>query len=272
MIDVRHIQVQKGRKTIINDLSFRLQPGRITVVLGKNGAGKSTLLETLSGKNPLQSGDIFWEGQSLNNMNLQDLAQSRAVLSQKVNIAFPIQVSDLVEMGSYVSPEPIPNKKLKLLVRHALQEVEMEAFAERDFNTLSGGEQKRVLLAKCIVQLNCCHWADKQKYLFLDEPTASLDIEQQYKLMALIKRFVQRRNIGIFAILHDINLAAQFADEILLLKDGQLLFDGSPQTALTPELLKATLDIQSIIQLHPVHNCPYVLTLPADTPIATQMT
>jgi len=268
MIEVQHISVQKGRKTIIRDITFRLQPGKITVALGKNGAGKSTILETLSGKNTLHSGHISWEGQPLANISLQHLAQRRAVLSQKINIAFPIQVSDLVEMGSYVSQEPIPNKKLEALVHYALREVEMENFAERDFNTLSGGEQKRVLLAKCIVQLNCCHWADMPKYLFLDEPTASLDIEQQYKLMELIQRFVRRRNIGVFAILHDVNLAAQFADEILLLKAGELLFSGSPVEALTPELLQETLDIQSIVQPHPVYNCPYVLTLPNTALIA----
>jgi len=270
MIDVRNIQVQKGQRTIVNGVSFRLQPGKITVLLGKNGAGKSTILETLSGKNPLLSGHIHWDGQPLANMNLQKLAQRRAVLSQKVNIAFPIQVSELVEMGSYVAQDPIPNAKLQTLVRHALREVEMEDFIHRNFNTLSGGEQKRVLLAKCIVQLNCCHWADMPKYLFLDEPTASLDIEQQYKLTELIQRFVRRRNIGVFAILHDINLAAQFADEILLLKDGQLLFGGSPREALTPDLLRESLDIQSIVQKHPVYDCPYVMTLPGSIPIAKE--
>lgn len=264
MIEVNNITVQKGQKVIVRGTSFRIRPRQITVAIGKNGAGKSTLLEALTGSNPIQSGTILWEGKHLSRFDLKTLAQRRAVLSQKVAITFPIRVAELVEMGCYAAPEPLLQKKITTLIRHALKEVELEDFADRDFRTLSGGEQKRALLAKCIVQINCTHWADVNKYLFLDEPTANLDIQQQYKLLQLVKKIVKRRNIGVFAVLHDINLAAQFADEILLIKNGQILHQGSPATTLTAQNLEEILGIQSIVQQHPVFNCPYILTLPKE--------
>ncbi|MEM8910054.1 MAG: ATP-binding cassette domain-containing protein, partial [Bacteroidota bacterium] len=177
---------------------------------------------------------------------------------QKVDVSFPIPVSDLVAMGTYVSDEALSRKKVNQLVQHALKIVEMEAFADRTFPSLSGGEQKRVLLAKCITQLNCCHWADLPKYLFLDEPTASLDVQQQYKLMEMVKQWIRRRHIGVFAVLHDLNLAAQFADEILLLQAGRLVKKGSPKEVLTIDTLKQVMGIEALVQPHPIHDCPLI--------------
>jgi iron complex transport system ATP-binding protein len=262
MINVKNITVRKGNKDIVKDASFQISSGKITVVVGKNGAGKSTLLEALTQGNFIPDGKIIWDGKDIITINTRILAQRRAVLSQKVKLSFSMTVKELVEMGTYVSDEPLPQVKIDYLIQNALQEVEMVDFIKRDFHTLSGGEQKRVLLAKCIIQLNCCHWADVNKYLFLDEPTANLDIEQQFNFIALVKRLVKRRNIGVFAVLHDLNLAAQFADEILMLRDGEIIHKGSPKTVLTPDKLRQTFDIQSVINKHPVFDCPHITTLP----------
>lgn len=262
MIEVKDISVRKGKNQIIKKLSLRIRPGKITVVVGNNGAGKTTLLESLTGANPVEEGEIIWDRISLNKMNLKNLAQRRAVLSQSVKVNFPVIVSDLVKMGTYVADEKLPEKKINTLVDHALKDVELFTFKDRVFNTLSGGEQKRVLLAKCLVQLNCCNWANINKYIFLDEPTASLDIQQQYKLIEKIKYLVKRRNIGVFAIFHDINLAAQFADEILMLNSGKLIKRGSPKEVLTSENLETILGIHAIVQPHPLYDCPHITTIP----------
>lgn len=262
MIQVKKMSVQKGQRMIIEDISFRIEPGEIVVVIGKNGAGKTTLLEALTRSNNISQGNISWDGVPYKKLGLTELAKRRAVLSQSVNIDFPVKVKELVVMGTYVSDEPLPNIKIESLVREALAAVEMQGFSERAFNTLSGGEQKRVLFAKCIVQLNCCDWANNHKYLFLDEPTSSLDIEQQFKLIASIKHIARRRKIGVFAVLHDINLAAQFADKILIMNSGRLLHQGSPKEMIRPDLLRETMGIHSIVQTHPVFDCPYVTTLP----------
>lgn len=268
MIKVKNLAVKKGNRVIIEEVNFNIQPGKIYVVIGKNGAGKTTLLETLTRSNRIQYGTIHWDQIDYAKLSLQDLAKRRAVLSQNVKIDFPIKVSEIVEMGTYVSKEPISKIKKESLIFHALQEVDMQDFKHRTFNTLSGGEQKRVLLAKCIVQLNCCHWADINKYIFLDEPLASLDIQQQFKLIELIKRIVKRRKVGVLAILHDVNLAAQFADEILIMKNGRLKYKGKPAEVLTSEKLKETMDIYAVVQVHPVLGCPHITALSKPVDIA----
>ncbi|MEO1518706.1 MAG: heme ABC transporter ATP-binding protein [Bacteroidota bacterium] len=266
MIEAVNISVRKQNKTLLEDVSFRVVPGKVTVVIGQNGAGKSTLLECLSGKNNLSKGHILWDGQAMKQLSMNELATRRAVLAQSHQLAFPIRVEELVEMGSYITTDPISSQKLEQLISHALAEVEMTAFRGRSFNSLSGGEQKRVLLAKCIVQLNCCHWADIDKYLLLDEPSASLDLQQQYKLVDLLKQFVRRRNIGLLAVLHDLNLAAYFADEILILQKGRQLAIGSPQEVLTPDILRQSMGIEALVGSHPVYDClqitPYHLPNP----------
>ena len=119
---------------------------------------------------------------------------------------------------------------------------------------ISGGQAKRVNIGLALIT--------RPPVLFLDEPTANLDIEQQFNFIALVKRLVKRRNIGVFAVLHDLNLAAQFADEILMLRDGEIIHKGSPETVLTPDKLRQTFDIQSVINKHPVFDCPHITTLP----------
>ncbi|MGK0365028.1 MAG: iron complex transport system ATP-binding protein [Saprospiraceae bacterium] len=262
MIDVKNISVCKSNRNIIDGISCQMESGKIIVVVGKNGAGKSTLMEALTGTNDCCQGEIRFDGQVLSDLSVQSLAQRRAVLSQSVNINFPIKVYDLIETGTYVADDPICSVKTKNIVEQALKEVGLEDFIYRDYNTLSGGEKKRIMLAKCLVQLNCCHWADIPKYLFLDEPTAGLDIEQQHKLIELVKGMVKRRNFGVFAILHDLDLAARFADEILWMKDGKIIASGTPEMTMTEEIIYETLGVYAIVQEHPVFGCPHVITVP----------
>lgn len=261
MISVRKLCVEKGKKKIVRNASFDIRPGKITVVLGRNGAGKSTLLKALAGNTDF-AGQVSWDGYSLPDLGMQELARRRAVLSQHTNVAFPVQAEELVKMGAYVSQEALSDKKLQHLVRHALEQVNMTNFANRVFSTLSGGEQKRILLAKCIVQLNCCDWASTHKYLLLDEPTASLDVEQKYLLLQLVKKWVRRRNIGVLAVLHDINLAAMMADEILLMKDGYIAYKGAPDVVFTEEILREVLGVRAIVGPHPVLPCLHITSLP----------
>lgn len=262
MIEVQNIMVRKNGKNIIKNICFSLSAGAITVAIGKNGAGKSTLLEALAGNNPLKSGQVLWNKRPLAQWKMQELATQRAVLSQRVEVNFSIAVHQLVEMGTYAAALPLPKREIDQLVKAALTQVEMTAFAKRDFRTLSGGEQKRVLLAKCLVQLNSNPHLSIDKYLLLDEPTASLDVQQQFKLLTLIKKIVCEQNIGVFAILHDINLAAQVADQILLMQLGEVIAQGNTNQVLTTKNIRTTLGIEALIQPHPTLDCPYVLPLP----------
>jgi iron complex transport system ATP-binding protein len=248
---------------IVKDVSFEIVPGKITVILGQNGAGKSTLLEALTGKYPVEQGQVEWDDIPLAALDNKAMAVRRAVLSQHNYVAFPITVDALVGMGCYASHEHMLDTKVDGMAQIALRTVEMESFAHRMFSSLSGGEQKRVMLAKCLVQLATGQSPDFNKYLFLDEPTNNLDIQQQLKLITIIKALVKSQNIGVCAILHDLNIAAQFADEILLLKNGSIHALGSPSAVLTPESLHETFGIHTIVSEHPVLTCPQITTLPS---------
>jgi len=267
MIKVQHIQVKKEKKTILQDISFEIAPGKMVVAIGRNGAGKSTLLETMTGSNAISKGEITWDGQQMEKMNLRDLANRRAVLSQQISVNFPIRVSELVEMGTYVSSQLRSQAEIDQIVYEALHKVDMLSFSERPFNTLSGGEKTRVLLAKCLAQLHTAHTPSAHQYLFLDEPTASLDIEQQFNMLALVRELTQEMNLGVFAVLHDINLAAQFGDEIILLKAGKIHFSGKPKQVLSSENLQEVLGIHAIVQTHPIYNCPHIISLPGNSKV-----
>ncbi len=262
MIRVSDISVRKGRQLIVRSGTFQIRPGKITVLLGMNGAGKSTLLDAITGQSGFSGGNVDWDGRPLQGFSIEELACRRAVLGQQIQVPFSVPVQDLVEMGGYVSGKSLSGADLRKAIQAAMERIGMSAFTDRDFTTLSGGEQRRVLLAKCLVQLNACRRTDINRYLFLDEPTANLDLHHQFKLAGLVKEIAAGQQIGVFAVLHDVNLASQFADEILLMKAGELVGAGSPEEILTRENLLETLGIRSIIHKHPVFGCPQITALP----------
>lgn len=263
MIAVNNIAVKVGDTHLIREVSCFIRPSQISVVIGKNGAGKSTLMGTMCGIKPICQGHITWDGLSFSKLSVEDLAKRRAVLSQQVKLNFPMKVGQIVEMGLYTLVQALSPKEKDSMVLRSLERVGMTGFINRDFDSLSGGEQKRVMLAKCLLQLSNIEAHETHKYLFLDEPTASLDLEQQYKLLDLIKSLVRESGIGVFAILHDLNLTAQLADEILMMKGGKIIAQGSPKEVLTPKLIKATLDVDAAVNDHPALDCPNITILPS---------
>jgi iron complex transport system ATP-binding protein len=264
-MDIHKITIKKSNKTIINDVTFSLPKGRVTAVVGTNGAGKSTLLEAITGGNNAYSGNIILGDNEIRSYSLKELAQRRAVLSQQVSVTFPMLVSELVEMGIYASQELYSQNEMKQFVLQSLEEVGMLDYAGRNFLTLSGGEQKRVLLAKVLLQLNCTTWENDCKYLFLDEPTENLDIQQQFNLLDIITKIALEKNVAVFTILHDINLAAQCADFILMMKQGRIFHHGTPQEVYTSNNIREVFGVESLVQRHPVFECPFVITLPDNT-------
>lgn len=145
MISIKNLSVTLGGSPILDTVSMDIFPGQFTVVLGNNGAGKSTLLHTLTGRNKIYSGDIFWHRIPLRNIHLKTLAQYRAVLSQHFSASFPIKVYNLVEMGALIHPIKCTKNQMDVRIQQALDAVGMLDFIDRNFNSLSGGEQKKIL-------------------------------------------------------------------------------------------------------------------------------
>lgn len=263
MIQARHIGVRVGKHQILRDVSCRIQPGKVTVIMGKNGAGKSTLLNCIAGSLGADAGAVYLDGQSLQDLGPEELSRRRAVLAQSYRLGFPISVAEMVEMGCYGRYHTYTARERKALVREYLALLDLTTFAERAFPTLSGGEQKRVMLAKCLLQLDEARAAEPHhRYLLLDEPTAALDVEQQFRFVDLATRLARQKGLGVLAVLHDLNLAARFADEILFLRDGQTVATGPTKELLNKKTIKATFDVDCLIQDHPHFGGPLITTLP----------
>ena len=246
MILAQNISVKIDGKVILDDISCDIQPG-VTCVLGPNGAGKSTLLKCLSGGVALSSGQVLFDSNPLSAYSTKYLAQRRAVLGQNLDIAFPFKAIDIVMMGRSPYITSTENKADLDAAEKALQAVEACDLKNRVYATLSGGEKQRVQIARVLAQIDFTQDDLSGKHLFLDEPTAALDIKHQHALKALIKELSQK-NLSVFCVVHDINLTCDIADQILCLQKGRLVAvkNTKAQEGIDQALFKSLYDVEPI--------------------------
>lgn len=245
-----------GNVSLVDAVSLTLHPGEVLVLLGPNGAGKSTLLGLLAGDLTPSSGQVLLDETLLAQISVQVQALRRAVLRQHSGMAFAFRAYDVALMGRY------PHMQRRgethddhVATRTALERTEAVALAERHFPSLSGGEQTRVLLAKTLAQA--------APVLLLDEPTAALDLRYQHATLRLARQVAAAGGAAL-VILHDLNLAATYADRIGLLHQGRLLALGTPWQVLQAERLTEVYQVPVYVQRHPVLDVPLVLALPPD--------
>ena len=258
MIEAQNLSYSIEGKNILKDVSTKVEAGKFLAVLGANGAGKTTLLRSLSGEIHPPAKRLEFEGRSYSGWASDELALKRAVLSQNIDVSFHFQVMDIVLMGRYAHTHGYEGEKDYEIAELALKHADAFGFCDRQYNTLSGGEKQRVQLARVLAQLWRDQEASDSRYLFLDEPTSSLDIEHQYRMMNFIKKFADE-NVGVFCILHDINLAAAFADKVLILKKGRVLGQGDVNEMVTRELIEEAYGIS--VEVHRLKKTgkPYVV-------------
>ena len=229
MIKAENITVTAGSQCLLDNVSCNLHAGELVCVVGCNGAGKSTLLKTLAGDWRPTAGHIFWGEQALSAFSHQTLALRRAVMPQQVQLDFPFRAMDVVAMGRMPYQESRQQTQTATLACMALTDT--RNLRDRLYPSLSGGEQQRVQLARVLNQL----WPFAQlqaRFLFLDETTASLDPLHQQRVFALAQ-WLTELNIGVLAVVHDMNLAAQFADRVWLVDKGKIRASGTPAEVLT---------------------------------------
>jgi iron complex transport system ATP-binding protein len=226
-------------KQILKACSLNIRPGSFTAVVGPNGAGKSTLLRILSGEDKADTGEVVLNGLALGSYRSKMLSRFRAVLPQNTTINFPFTAEQVIEIGRYA--HATCEQQDQQIIGEILQHTGLTPFRERAYQTLSGGEQQRVQMARVLAQLwNGNHTADSPpRYLLLDEPTSSLDLAQQQKLLSLAKDSC-KEEVGVLAILHDLNLAMQYADHILFLKKGQTVAYGQVADVVTQTVIEDT--------------------------------
>jgi iron complex transport system ATP-binding protein len=247
-----HVGYRAGSIPLISDVSVALTRGRVLAVVGPNGAGKSTLLHLLAGDLRPSDGTIELNGRPLHSYSPLQLARLRAVMTQHTVIHFAYQVEQVVAMGRYphASRRDISPTEDRQIVVRALQRTEMEPYRARAYPTLSGGEASRTIMARAMAQ--------ETDVLLLDEPTASLDI-RHLELVMRTCRALARRGKAVCVVLHDLNLAAAYADEIALLDRGRLAAIGSPVETLVAPLLSGVYGHPIFVTKHPRRNCPLVL-------------
>lgn len=244
ILEARNLNYHAVNTTIIDQVSFEISKGAFLSIIGPNGAGKSTLLSLLCGDNKT-SGDIIFKGTNLNDWNAKELAKNRAVLPQSTTLNFNFKVSEVVLMGRSPYMNGLAESKLdQNLAKQALQLVELTAYWNRDYTELSGGEKQRVQFARVLVQL-CEHTFEDclgGKILFLDEAVANLDPAHQHQVFKLLKK-LQKQGLTIVNVLHDIQLAAQYSDYVLVMKNTKMLIFDQMQNVLTPINLEKIFNI-----------------------------
>jgi iron complex transport system ATP-binding protein len=222
MLTIRDLKVSLGRTAVLHGIDATAAPGRIIAVIGPNGSGKTTLLRAISGDVPYL-GRIALDGADLAAMKPWELAARRGVLPQAATLAFPFTVAEVVRLGLTSGTQAARHDQ----IGRALEEVDLSGFSGRYYQELSGGQQARVQLARVRVQV----WEPVQdgraRWLFLDEPVASLDIAHQIGVMRVLRHFADGGG-GVVMVLHDLNLAAMVADEVWLIHDGRILDAGTP--------------------------------------------
>lgn len=264
LIDIQDVTVEIGGNTLIRDIDLQLKRGEVLAVLGPNGAGKSTLLRVAAGDLAPTRGSALLDNRAVSNFKPKELALRRAVLPQQTVLQFAFTAREVVEMGRGERSRRVSRLDDDRIIDEAMDRTDTGHLRARTYPTLSGGEQARVTLSRVLSQ--------EAPILLLDEPTAALDLSHQQMVME-ISREVAAAGGAVMAILHDINLAAAWADRLAILDHGRLVSIGEPWQALDPELLTTVFDCPIAVARHPMRNCPLVLPMPkidAHLPLAGQ--
>ena len=233
MINGLNLSLSFGNKKVLNDASISILPGEVLVVCGPNGAGKSTLLSALAGDHKSLRNSVVYEGVRLNEMSSQTLAEKRAVLEQSPSLSANFTVREVIGLSIPLGLSP---SRTDVLVKSIIADLALNDLQDQAVNTLSGGQRHRTHLGRVLAQLKANKELGKDGFLFLDEPTASLDLAYQIYVMKTA-RLVAEEGTGVMVVLHDLNLAAAYADRIALMKNGRIECVGSVKKVLTSQRL-----------------------------------
>ncbi|RSD29906.1 Fe(3+) dicitrate ABC transporter ATP-binding protein FecE [Vibrio pectenicida] len=249
MLETKNLSVAYGKQTIIANLSVSIPKGKITALVGPNGCGKSTLLKTLVRINKANSGEVFLEGKTLSSYGDKALARSLSLLPQILVNPEGITVRKLVEYGRspYVSHWGRLDQDDKNIVEQAMRDTSVLEYADKTLDSLSGGQRQRAWIAMVVAQ-------DTDVVMF-DEPTTYLDMSHQVELMKLIQQ-MNAKGKTVVVVLHDLNQACRYCNHLVVLKQGCIVEQGSPDEVMTETLLNDVFDLKANVFRDPVSNTP----------------
>jgi iron complex transport system ATP-binding protein len=252
MLEANNITVNYGERAAVVDVSLRARPGELIAIIGPNGAGKSSLLRALNLSVPVTRGAVLLDGRPLASYARRVVARRIAVVAQEGELRFPVTVMEFVLGGRYAwsSAWGWENEQDVEIARRILRETELDDFETRLMNELSGGERQRAVVARAL--------ATEAKVFLLDEPTANLDLAHQATMLRLVRGRCDDLESAAVVVTHDVNLAAEFADQVMLLKNGREIAAGPPRSVFTPELLRRVFDLEVLVDAHPVSGAPRI--------------
>jgi iron complex transport system ATP-binding protein len=230
------------KKRIVSDATIHVDEGELVGLIGPNGSGKSTMLKTIYRTMDKESGAVLLDGKPLESMSLRESALQMSVVTQHNYFNFDFKVEDVVMMGRtpHKKSMELDNAEDREIVKSALEKVGMSDFAERNFSSLSGGEQQRVILARALAQQTPC--------IILDEPTNHLDIKYQLEVLDIVKGL----GCTVLCALHDLNLAAQYCDRVYVMFDGHIVKEGTPAQVITEDMIRQIYGVRASVCIHPV--------------------
>ena len=246
MLSAANLVFRAGRRVLIDHISADFEPARLHLIIGPNGAGKSTFVRLLARLIRPAEGQVLYDGQDVAHRSQRELAQRRAVLSQAVEVAFSLPVRELVLMGRYPHFGARPGAADLQVCEEVMRFFDVTGMAERSYGTLSGGEKQRVQFARVLAQI----WRPLEgatRLLFLDEPLTFLDIRHQIDFMKKVRAFASQKDVVAVGVVHDLNLAVQFADRLLLLHNGRVLADGDTRDVVTEGHLRTAFGVTPVL-------------------------
>ncbi|MFQ1657383.1 heme ABC transporter ATP-binding protein [Aeromonas veronii] len=259
LLSCTRLSLRRGQRQILDGLDLSLESGTLTALLGPNGAGKSSLLKCLTGELEYE-GSITLFGADRQQWDSSQLAHRLGVLPQSSSLNFPFLCEEVVAMGRLPHSEPAIRRDE--IVAAAMTHAGVEHLAKRLYPGLSGGERQRVQFARVLAQIwqapSPTEQAEQPRLLLLDEPTSALDLKYQHQLLTMA-RALASRNTAVLVVLHDLNLAARYADRLVMLERGKLMADGTPAEVLTPELIARLYDYPAQVIHHPESGLPMVV-------------
>jgi iron complex transport system ATP-binding protein len=259
MLEARGVTVERRGRKLLDEVYVTMPAGRITSIVGPNGAGKSTLIKVLAGEIKPTQGEALIEGRNLRTFSAMELATRRAIVPQSTTLSFPFMVIEVVKLGASVPGFDQNQDYSNRIAEDALCDVGLEDFRNRLYAELSGGERQRVHIARALCQLNAAlRRRSHTAALLLDEPTSSLDLAHQSLVLGEAREQAAEGR-AVVVVLHDLNLAAAWSDEIVLMSQGRIAARGSPEAVFQDELLSTVFGCQIRANRVPAPGVPYML-------------
>lgn len=234
MITLKSISQAYGEHAVLKNVNLNIREGRITALIGANGAGKSTLLNVAANLIPVRAGEVFLDGENVNDMKNIEIAKKIAILKQTQHLSMRITVRELVSFGRYPHSKGHLGEEDKKKIQEAIDYMSLSDIQERFIDELSGGQRQRAYIAMILAQ--------DTKYIFLDEPLNNLDIKYSVEMMLILQKMIKELNKTVIIVLHDINFAAAYADEIVAMKNGEIIREGAAGDIIDKDTLSAVFD------------------------------